>query len=154
MIEREIVTRLAEEQLAFSDCFLVDVTIKPGNLIVVEIDHDEAVGIDNCVTLSRYIEGRLDRDIEDYDLEVGSSGIGTPFKLVRQYRKNVGREVEVLLKNGEKLSGILQSADDDGIKLTVSKQVKPDGKKRKETISEIQSYRYDEIKYTKNIIRI
>jgi len=153
MIDREIVAHLAEEQLAFSDCYLVDVTIKPGNLIEVEIDHDKAVGIDNCVALSRYIEERLDRDVEDYALEVGSSGIGTPFKIVRQYRKNVGNEVEVLLNNGMKMSGVLQSADDAGISIALSVQVKPEGKKRKETIREVHSYPYENIKYAKNIIR-
>ena len=119
MIEREIVKRLAEEQLACSDCYLIDVTIKPGNLIVVEIDHDEAVGIDDCVTLSRYIEERIDRNIEDYELEVGSSGIGSPLKIVRQYTKNIGNEMEVLLKSGIKLKGILKSANENGITIAV-----------------------------------
>jgi len=138
--------------LARSDCFFVDASVNPGNQIVVEIDHDTAVGIDDCVALSRFIEERLDRNVEDYDLEVGSSGIGTPFKIVRQYQKNRGKEVEVLLKNGVKLKGILQSADEKGCTITVAKQVKPEGSKRKETVMEDQTYPYDEIKYTKNII--
>ena len=146
MIEKEVVTHLAEEQLAFSDCYLVDVTIKPGNLIVVEIDHDVAVGIDDCVALSRYIEERIDRDMEDYELEVGSSGVGTPFKIVRQYIKNMGNEVEVLLKNGKKLKGVLTSADETSVTISL-------GNKQKETVFENQTYTYDEIKYTKNIIR-
>ena len=153
MIDREIVTHLAEEFLAFSGCYLVDVIVKPGNLIVVEIDHDVAVGIDDCVALSRYIEERLDRNVEDYELEVGSSGIGTPLKIVRQYSKNSGKEVEVLLKSGIKLKGILKSADESGITLTVKKQTKQEGSKRKETILEEQKYTYDEINYTKNILR-
>lgn len=153
MIDREVVISLVKEQQAFSGCFLVDVTIKPGNQIVVEIDHDVAVGIDDCVALSRYIEERLDRDTEDYELEVGSSGVGTPFKIVRQYRKNVGNEVEVLLKSGVKLQGILQSADETEIVVTVAKQIRPENSKRKVTAEENQSYTYNEIKYTKNIIR-
>ena len=167
MIEKEIVTRLAEEQLAFSDCYLVDVTIKPGNLIVVEIDHDVAVGIDDCVALSRYIEERIDRDMEDYELEVGSSGVGTPFKIVRQYIKNRGNEVEVLLKSGIKLKGVLKSADDTSVTVNVENRGSSGKRKnaevgestnnkrnkQKETILENQTYTYDEIKYTKNIIR-
>jgi ribosome maturation factor RimP len=153
MIVREVVARLAEEQLAFSDCYLVDVTVKPGNLVIIEIDHDEAVGIDDCVALSRYIEERIDRNIEDYELEVGSSGVGTPFKIVRQYIKNKGNEVEVLLKSGLKQKGILQSAGESEMTLTVTKQIRPDGAKRKQTVTENQTYPYDEIKYTKNIIR-
>ena len=147
MIEKEVVTRLAEDQLASSDCYLVDVTIIPGNLIVVEIDHDAAVGIDDCVVLSRYIEKRLDREMEDYELEVTSSGVGYPLKIVRQYLKNIGNEMEVLLKSGIKLKGILKSADESGITMMVEKREK--GK----TVFEDQQYTYNEIKYTKNIIR-
>jgi len=153
MIEKEVVTRLAEEQLVFSDCYLVDVTIKPGNLIVVEIDHDVAVGIDDCVALSRYFEENIDRDIEDYELEVSSSGVGSPFKIVRQYIKNIGNEVEVLLKGGMKLKGILNAADESGVTVSVEKRKNTEGSKRKETVIEEQPYKYEEIKYTKNIIR-
>ena len=153
MIDKVNVARLAEEWLAFSDCYLVDAIVKPGNLIVVEIDHDVAVGIDDCVALSKYIEDRLNRDIEDYELEVGSSGVGTPFKIVRQYSKNRGKEVEVLLQSGMKLKGILQSADEAGMTITVTKRMQAEGSKSKETFPEDQTYRYDEIKYTKQIIR-
>ena len=89
-------------KLASSSNYLVDVVIKPGNLIVVEIDNDEAVSIDDCAELSRYLEEHLDRDVEDYELEVGSAGITSPFKVLRQYVKNIGNEVEMLLKNGSK----------------------------------------------------
>jgi len=160
MIEKEIVKRLADEQLAFSDCYLVDVTIKPGNLIVVEIDHDVAVGIDDCVALSRYIEGKIDRNIEDYELEVGSSGIGSPFKIVRQYIKNIGNEVEVLLISGIKSAGILKSADETGFVIAANRRSsesrgnrKIGGNRGKEEIKEDQYYTFDKIKYTKNIIR-
>ena len=153
MIEREIVARLAEEWLALSECYLVDAIVKQGNQIVVEIDHDVAVGIDDCAALSRYIEERLDKDVEDYELEVGSSGVGSPFKIVRQYIKNRGKEVEVLLKSGIKLTGILAAADESGMTITVSKQIKPEGAKRKETVLEDQTHLYNVIKYAKNIIR-
>jgi ribosome maturation factor RimP len=140
MIEKEIVTRLAEEQLAFSDCYLVDVPIKQGNLIVVEIDHDTAVGIDDCVALSRYIEERIDRDVEDYELEVGSAGLGMPFKIVRQYVKNIGNEVEAMLNNGKKLKGVLKSADENGVTVEdITRGLIP--------------LSYNEIKYIKNIIK-
>ena len=70
MIEKKVVSQLIEEKLASSSNYLVDVVIKPGNLIVVEIDNDEAVSIDDCAELSRYLEEHLDRDVEDYELEV------------------------------------------------------------------------------------
>jgi ribosome maturation factor RimP len=150
MIEKDVVSRLANEHLSTSECYLVEVTVKPGNGIVVEIDHDEAVGIEDCVALSRYIESRIDREVEDYELEVGSSGISAPFKMPRQYIKNVGNEVEMQLKNGTKLAGTLQSADAQSVVIALPKQVKPEGAKRKITVYEDQTYTYDEIKYTKN----
>ena len=145
MIEKKVVSQLVEEKLASSSNYLVDVVIKPGNLIVVEIDNDEAVSIDDCAELSRYLEEHLDRDVEDYELEVGSAGITSPFKVLRQYVKNIGNEVEMLLKNGSKLTGVLKSA--------VEKKVKPEGAKRKVTVIEDESYTFDEIKYTKYLIR-
>lgn len=153
MIEKSVVSQLVEEKLAFSDNFLVDIVIKPGNLIIVEIDNDEGVCIDDCAELSRYLEEHLDRDVEDYELEVGSAGITSAFKVLRQYVKNIGNEVEMLLKNGVKLAGVLKSADETGVVVTVEKQIKPEGAKRKVTVQEDQSYTFDEIKYTKYLIR-
>ena len=153
MIDKNIVRQLVEEKIASSDNYLVDVTVKPDNLIVVEIDNDNGVCIDDCAEISRYVEEHLDREAEDFDLEVGSAGITSPFKVLRQYVKNIGNEVEVLLRNGQKLTGTLVAAGKDGLTLTVEKQVKPEGAKRKTTIREEQSYRFDEIKYTKYLIR-
>lgn len=153
MIEKNVVSKLVEEKLASSDNYLVDVIIKPGNLIIVEIDNDEAVSIDDCEELSRYLEEHLDRDVEDYELEVGSAGITSPFKILRQYRKNIGNEVEMLLGSGTKLTGMLKDAREEGVVITVQKQVKAEGAKRKTTVEEDQSYTFDEIKYTKYLIR-
>ena len=153
MIEKDVISHLVEEKLASSDNYLVDVIIKPGNLIIVEIDNDEGVCIDDCVELSRYLESHFDRDVEDFELEVGSAGITSPIKVLRQYVKNIGNEVEMLLKNGTKLSGVLKSADESGVVVTVEKQIKPEGAKRKMTVQEDLSYTFEEIKYTKYLIR-
>lgn len=153
MIDKDIVRQIVEEKLATSEDYLVEVDVKPGNRIVIEIDNDEGVCIDDCVDLSRYVEEHLDREVEDYELEVGSAGITSPFKVLRQYLKNRGKEVELQLKNGTKLTGILKSADAGGITLTVEKKVKPEGAKRKITVQEDQVYQMDEIKYTKYLIR-
>lgn len=153
MIEKNVVSQLVEEKLASSSNYLVDVVIKPGNLIVVEIDNDEAVSIDDCVELSRFLEENLDREVEDYELEVGSAGVTSPFKVLRQYVKNIGNEVEMLLKSGVKLAGVLKSADENGLVVTIEKKEKAEGAKRKVTVAEDQSYTYDEIKYTKYLIR-
>lgn len=140
MIEKKVVSQLIEEKLASSSNYLVDVVIKPGNLIVVEIDNDEAVSIDDCAELSRYLEEHLDRDVEDYELEVGSAGITSPFKVLRQYVKNIGNEVEMLLKNGSKLTGVLKSADENGVVVSVEKKVKPEGAKRKVAVVPAQLF--------------
>lgn len=152
MVDKETISGWIEEELASTSNYLVDIMVRPGNLIVVEIDNDEAVGIDDCVALSRYIESKLDRDAEDFELEVGSAGITSPFKVLRQYQKNIGKPVEMLLKSGIKLTGTLKDADEQGVVITLAKQVKPEGAKRKVTVEEDQSYRYEEIKYTKYLI--
>lgn len=154
MIDKDLVVNLVGEKLTSSSNYLVDVSVKPGNVIVVEIDNDEAVCIDDCVELSRYLEEHLDRDVEDFELEVGSAGITSPFKVLRQYIKNVGNEVEVLLTTGTKLTGVLKSADEMRIVLTVKKQVKPEGAKRKVILEEDLLFTYSEIKYTKYLIRL
>lgn len=153
MIDKSLIIQWAEEKLAATDNFLVDVMVKPGNFIVVEIDSEEGVCVDDCASLSRYLEEHLDRDVEDYELEVGSAGVTSPFKILRQYQKNVGNEVEMLLKNGTKLSGLLKAAKPEAVTLTITKQVKPEGAKRKITVEEDLIYPYEEIKYTKYLIR-
>ena len=113
MIEKKTVCQIVEEWLEGKEYFLVEVTISPDDKIVVEIDHKEGVWIEDCVDLSRYIESRLNREEEDYELEVGSAGIGQPFKVLQQYLNHVGEEVEVLTKDGRKLEGVLKDADGD-----------------------------------------
>jgi len=153
MIDKSFINSLVEDKLLGTDNYLVDISISSDNVISIEIDNDNGVNIDDCVMLSRFIDENLDREKEDFELEVGSSGITSPFKIVRQYLKNIGKDVEVLLKNGIKLTGVLKSADENGVTLTVEKKVKVEGSKRKTTVEEEQTYSYDEIKYTKYIIR-
>ena len=152
MIDKNIVARIAGEWLQGKDYFLVDASVSADNRIVVEIDHAEGVWIDDCVELSRFIESRLNRDEEDYELEVGSAGIGQPFKVTRQYINHIGKEVETMTKDGKKYSGILAAADDSGFTLTVTVKVKPEGAKRPKLEKRDISLGYDEVKYTKYII--
>ena len=144
---------MVDNYLQDTEMFLVDVLIRPGNIIVVEVDSDEGVSIDDCIALSRNIESKLDRDVEDFELEVGSAGVTSPFKMPRQYQKNIGNEVELLTKSGQKLSGILKSSDDNGFVVTVTKMVKPEGAKKKMAIEEDLTFAYDDVKYTKYLIR-
>lgn len=152
MIEKKTVCQIVNEWLEEKDYFLVEVTISPDNKIAVEIDHKEGVWIEDCVELSRYIESKLNREKEDYELEVGSAGIGQPFKVLQQYYIHVGEEVEVLTNEGAKVCGTLKGANETGFVVTVNKKVKPEGAKRPKLVEEDNAFTYDEIKYTKYLI--
>ncbi|WP_165020392.1 MULTISPECIES: ribosome assembly cofactor RimP [unclassified Dysgonomonas] len=153
MIDKDLIKGIAEPFLENTSMFLVDVLVRPGNLIIVEVDSDEGVSIDDCITLSRHIESQLDREIEDFELEVGSAGVTSPLKIPRQYKKNEGNEVEVLTLKGQKLSGVLKSSDDNGFTITITKLVKPEGAKKKIAVDEDFSFGYNEVKHTKYLIR-
>ena len=153
MIDKNIVKTLVEEWLKDKEYFLVDIQVSPDDRIVVEIDHADGVWIEDCVALSKYIEDRLSRDEEDYELEVGSAGLTSPLRVKAQYDKNVGNPVEVLTADGRKLKGELKEAGDTDFTIVVSRKVKPEGAKRPVMIDEDVTLKYDEIKYTKNIIQ-
>lgn len=152
MIDKNVVTRIVEEWLEGKDYFLVDVTVTPDDKIVVEIDHAEGVWIDDCVDLSRYVESKLNREVEDYELEVGSAGIGQPFKVLQQYIIHIGKDVEVLDKDGKKWTGVLAEANEANFTITVQTKVKPEGAKRPKLVEQNVTFTYDEIKYTKYLI--
>lgn len=149
MINKEEIRQIVENEIQDESMFLVGVIVHPGNRIVVELDSDRSVGIDDCVALSKRVESHLDRDAEDFELEVGSVGLTTPLTMPRQYKKNTGNEVEVLTKEGQKLHGVLKSCDEKGFILAIEKKIKPEGAKRKITIEEETQFLYSEIKYTK-----
>ena len=149
MISKESIQEIVNSEIQDESMFLVDVTVHPGNRIVVELDSDQSVGIDDCAALSRKIEAHLDRETEDFELEVGSVGLTSPLTMPRQYRKNEGNEVEVLTKEGKKLHGVLKASDQTGFVLLIEKKVKPEGSKRKVTVEEELKFLYEEIKYTK-----
>ncbi|WP_294619953.1 ribosome assembly cofactor RimP [uncultured Bacteroides sp.] len=152
MIEKKTVCQLVDEWLEDKDYFLVEVTISPDDKIVVEIDHKEGVWIEDCVELSRYIESRLNREEEDYELEVGSAGIGQPFKVLQQYINHIGKDVEVLAKDGRKHCGILKDAGQERFTVTIQKKVKEEGAKRPKMVDEDLTFAYEDIKYTKYLI--
>lgn len=153
MIDKKMLIALTEEYLENSPNYLVDLLVGTDNTITVEIDNDKGVDIDDCVALSRHLESKLDRDAEDFELTVTSTGFTAPFKTQRQYKKYEGKEVEVLTKSGQKMTGLLKSSDATGFTLTVSRKVKPEGAKRKTEMQEELRFAYDEVKYTKYLIR-
>ena len=152
MIDKNVVKKLVDEWLQDQEYFLVDIEISPDNRIVVEIDHADGVWIEDCVALSRYIEERLSRDDEDYELEVGSAGLGQPFKVPQQCVNFVGKEVEVLDADGIKVKGILKAVDGNDFTVGVEEKVKVEGKKRPVKMEVDHVYQMDKVKYTKYII--
>jgi|SRR5690554_4465874 ribosome maturation factor RimP len=128
----EFITGLANEVLQeHPSCFLVEVKIKPTNNLQVFVDADEGISISTCTLINKALYKKLEESAiypeGDFSLEVSSPGLDEPLKLVRQYKKNVGRQVEVQLKSGEKLEGKLLNAGEEHIEL---EQVKGKGKKQ------------------------
>lgn len=153
MIDKSLLEQVIEKELEGNDCFLVELQVRPGNEISVSIDSDGPVDIAECEKLTRAIESAFNRDEEDYELEVGSAGITSPFKVKRQYDKYIGREVEVLPKDGKKITGVLIKADDASFTVRRSEKVKHPGMKRP-VIEEIeQTFPYEEVKYTKYLLK-
>lgn len=152
MIEKNLVKSYVEEWLEGKEYFLTDITISPDNRIVVEIDHKEGVWIEDCVELSRHIEAHLDRDAEDFELEVGSAGIGQPFKVLRQYEIHVGERVEVLALDGKKIVGTLKEVDAEKFVVTVQEKIKEEGAKRPKLVDVDKTFAYTDVKWTKYLI--
>lgn len=152
MIDKNIVRRLVDEWLEGKEYFLVDIQISPDSKVVVEIDHADGVWIEDCVELSKFIEENLSRDEEDYELEVGSAGLGQPFKVPQQYINFIGKEVEVLDHDGRKVSGVLKSVDGNKFVVSVNEKVHVEGKKHPVKMDIDHEYDMNEVKYTKYLI--
>lgn len=152
MIDKNVVKKLVDEWLQDKEYFLVDIEISQDDRIVVEIDHADGVWIEDCVALSRFIEEHLDRDEEDYELEVGSAGLGQPFKVPQQYINFIGKDVEVLNADGKKLKGLLKAVDGNDFTVAVEEKVTVEGKKRPQKQLVDHVFQMDKVKYTKYII--
>ena len=154
MIDKNVVTKAVEEWLAKGDYYLVDVEMTADDRIVIEIDHADGVWIEDCADLSRHLQESLGDELGDYELEVGSAGIGQPFKVIQQYRNHIGKEVEVLQKNGQKLQGLLKEVSEDGSRFTVSVKEKQqvEGKKRPVLVDVDKTFGLDEVKYAKYLL--
>ena len=152
MIERNAVKTVEEEWLSGNDYFLVDVTFTPDDRIVVEIDHADGVWIEDCAELSRFMQERLGDELGDYELEVGSAGIGQPFKVEQQYVNHIGKEVEVLDADGKKVQGVLKQVDGRNFVVSVKEKQKLEGKKRPQLVEVDKTYNMDNIKYTKYLL--
>jgi ribosome maturation factor RimP len=151
MIDKEKIVGLVREKLE-EGMFLVDVSVNSANVIHVEVDCFTGLTIDQCVAISRHIEGNLDRETDDFELQVSSPGADQPFKVKEQYQKNKGRELEVTLTDGTVTKGLLAESDNDGMILETTSKVKLEGKNKKELVTERKTIPYSEIKKTRVII--
>jgi ribosome maturation factor RimP len=128
MAEQHIIENLLEGILSGNDIFLVSVKVDNNNKIQVHIDTTEGISIDECVRVSRELEEKLDRDREDFALEVSSPGLDSPFRVIEQYQKNVGKKISVVKTDGEKLDGVLKKTMENGIALEFSRGRKDQSK--------------------------
>lgn len=152
MIDKNLIKTLAEEWLQGNDYFLVDVNISADGRIVVEIDHADGVWIEDCAELSRFVQERVGEELDSYELEVGSAGIGQPFKVQQQYLNHVGKEVEVLASDGKKVQGVLTQVDGEDFVVTVKEKQKVEGKKRPVVVDVDKQFNMNNIKYTKYLL--
>ena len=145
MIDKLFVLSVIDEALKGTDKFLVDLKISTDNRINVAIDGDNGIVIDDCIDLSRKIENSLDRDVEDFELNVASAGLDSPLKLRRQYKKNVGRDIHVTTFEGETVEGTLTEADDDTITVALPH--------KKSAKAETVQFAYPDIKTAKIVVK-
>ena len=153
MIDKNIIQTTVEEWLEKGDYYLVDIEMTADDRIVIEIDHADGVWIEDCADLSRFLQEKLGEELGDYELEVGSAGIGQPFKVVQQYRNHIGKEVEVLQQDGRKVLGILKSVgDDDTFVVTTKEKQHVEGKKRPVLVEVDKTFAINGIKSCKYVL--
>ena len=151
MITKDTIKTWVEEWLQRGDYFLVDIMMD-GDRIAIEIDHADGVWIEDCADLSRFLQEKGGDELGEYELEVGSAGIGQPFKVEQQYRNHVGDEVEVVAADGKKFTGILKSVDGRQFEVTVKEKQTPEGKKRPVLVEVDKQFSMDEVKSTKYVL--
>jgi ribosome maturation factor RimP len=149
MIEKQKIEGLVEEFMKGTGLFLVAVKVSSSNRITVLADKNEGITIDECAAIHRHIEKNLDRDKEDFELQVSSPGVDLPFGVIEQYFKNEGRKVEVVDNEGFKLAGKLKNVTKGGFELETEVKIKGKTKELKDI-----SFNFDQIKSTRVILTI
>ena len=152
MINKEVLKTLVDEWLQGNDYFLVDIIFDADDRIAIEIDHADGVWIEDCAELSRFLQDKLGDELGDYELEVGSAGLGQPFKVEQQYKNHIGDEVEVLQQDGIKQKGILKTVDGRLFTIVVQEKQHVEGKKRPVIVDVDKTYSMDEVKSVKYLL--
>lgn len=155
MINKETVLSLINEKLDENpEFYLVDLKINTASKIYVEIDHKtDPISINDCIAFSRQVEHNLDREEEDFELEVTSPGLSLPFKVHQQYVKNEGKDVKVMLNSSKSYQGLMQDVTEKDITITFETKEKIEGKKKKLKVEHKLTFAFDEIKETKIIVK-
>ncbi len=155
MIKKETVQALVNEKLEENESFyLVDLKISSANKIYIEIDHKtDPISINDCIAFSRQVEHNLDREEEDFDLEVTSPGLSQPFKVHQQYIKNIGKEVKVMLPTNKTFQGMLTEVKEKEFSISFETKERVEGKKKKIIVEHNPTFGFDEIKETKIIVK-
>ena len=152
MIEKQKIVLLLNEWLS-EEQFIVDVKISQDNRISIVLDSDKGLNIKDCVSASKYVESHLDREKEDFELMVISAGINQPLQFPRQYVKNIGKKMDVVLSDKQKINGTLKAADDNGFDIESVSKEKVEGKKNKQMVTRLHHFSYEEIKTVKNSLK-
>jgi ribosome maturation factor RimP len=153
MITRESIQKLVEEWLKDGDYFLVDIQMSgDDDRIVIEIDCADGVWIEDCAALSRFLQEQLGDELGDYELEVGSAGLGQPFKVHQQYVNHVGDQVEVVTADGQKVTGVLKSVEEQSFTVTMQEKQIPEGKKRPVKVDVDREFDMSEVKSTRYLL--
>lgn len=153
VITKEIVAQHIEERIAGSDIFIVELVVRPGNVIEVTLDSDSGITIEACTEVHRYLLKQMDREVEDYSLVVGSPDLTKPLLVKRQYVKNIGRTLAIKSKSTDKFEGILKNVDDLGIVLQCRNKEEVPGKKTKQWVDREIPIAFDDIESAKIVIQ-
>lgn len=151
MIDKKKVLELVEEKLD-EKMFVVEVSVSQSNVIQVFVDGFDGMTIEKCIEISRNVEHNLDRENEDFELQVSSPGLTQPFKVIEQYYKYKNREIEIVSNSGVELTGILKNVSENELVLETSKREKIDGHKKKQLVTKEYNFKYEEIKSAKAVI--
>ncbi len=152
MITKQDVLDAVAQKIEDDGNFIVEVSVGPSNEIRLVVDSEKGVPISYCEELDALVETKLDRDKEDYSLEVSSAGICTELKVFGQFRKNIGNKVEVTMPNGAWIRGVLVDATEDGFDVETEEKKKVEGEKKKQIVKTVTHYALSDVKMVKDIL--
>jgi ribosome maturation factor RimP len=152
MLQKKKIEDLIAEAIAGTDIFLVELKTTPDNKITVYLDNSTRITIGECAKVNRFLEDRLDRNVEDYELTVSSPGLDEPFRHILQYKKRIGSQVAVVTKEGQKLVGKLDSVNENGIVIEQKAKEKVEGKKARQIVINNLNITFNQIKESKLVL--